>query len=175
MTAAHWHLMLNHIPLLGLAIGTVLLAYGAGRRHEDVQRASLGLLAVAGLSAIAVYLTGEPAEEVVEGLANVSHDALEAHEHFAWYALVGGIATGIVALGTLLYGWLRQSLVRWTVLLTLVLALATTGLLGYTANLGGKISHPELRGRTASAVETGPPSPASEEEADAERDAYEDE
>jgi uncharacterized membrane protein len=154
MSAAHWHLMLNHIPLLGLAIGTVLLAYGVGRRHDDVQRASLGLLAVAGLSAIAVYLTGEPAEEVVEGLANVSPDALEAHEHFAIYALVGGIATGVVALGTLLYGGLRQSLAGWTVLLTLVLALATTGLLGYTANLGGKISHPELREAPVSAVET---------------------
>jgi uncharacterized membrane protein len=156
MSAAHWHLMLNHIPLLGLAIGTVLLAYGAGRRHDDVQRASLGLLAGAGLSAIAVYLTGEPAEEVVEGLANVSHDALDAHEHFAIYALVGGIATGVAALGSLLYGWARRALARWTVLLTLVLALTTTGLLGYTANLGGKISHPELRGPTVSAVETGP-------------------
>ena len=153
MSAAHWHLMLNHLPLLGLAIGAVLLAYGTRRRHEDVQRASLGLLAVAGLSAIAVYLTGEPAEEVVEGLANVSHDALEAHEHFAIYALVGGIATGVVALGTLLYGGLRRSLARWTVLLTLVLALITTGLLSYTANLGGKISHPELRDATVSAVE----------------------
>ena len=168
MSAAHWHLMLNHLPLLGLAIGTVLLAYGAGHRHEDVQRASLGLLVVAGLSAIAVYLTGEPAEEVVEGLANVSHDALEAHEHFAIYALVGGITTGVVALGTLLYGGLRRSLARWTVLLTLVLALATTGLLGYTANLGGKISHPELRGATVSAVETDSKhsTPSSEDEAE---------
>ena len=153
MSAAHFHLMLNHIPLLGLAFGAVLLAYGAWRRHEDVQRASLGLLAVAGLTTIAVYLTGEPAEEVVEGLANVSHDALEAHEHFAWYPLVGGIVTGVAALGSLLYGWMRRSLARWTVLLTLVLALATTGLLGYTANLGGKISHPELRGSTVSSVE----------------------
>ena len=168
MSAAHWHLMLNHLPLLGLAIGTVLLAYGVWRRHEDVQRASLGLLAVAGLSALAVYLTGEPAEEVVEGLANVSHDALEAHEHFAIYALVGGIATGVAALGTLLYGWGRQSLARWTVLLTLVLALITTGLLGYTANLGGTISHPELRGATVSAAETDSArsAPSSEDEAE---------
>ena len=156
MSPAHWHLMLNHIPLLGLAIGALLLTYGVWRRHDEVQRASLGLIAVAGLSAIAVYWTGEPAEEVVEGLANVSHDALEAHEHFAIYALVGGIATGVVALGTLLYGGLRRSLARWTVLLTLVLALATTGLLGYTASLGGKISHPELRGAAVSSVENGP-------------------
>jgi uncharacterized membrane protein len=148
MSAAHWHLVLNHIPLLGILFGTALLAYGMWRRQEDVQIASLGLLVVAGLAIIAVYLTGEPAEEVVEGLAGVSHDAIEAHEHFAWYGLVAGIATGVVALGTLLYGTLRRRLVRWTVGLTLLLAVVSVGLIGYTANLGGKISHPELRGDT---------------------------
>ena len=145
MTSAHWHLVLNHIPLLGLLFGTALLAYGLWRNQTDVQQASLGLLAVAGLAIIAVYLTGEPAEEIVEGGIGVSHDALEAHEHFAWYGLVAGIATGVGALGTLLYGALRGRIVRWTVVGTLVLALGSAGVIGYTANLGGKISHPELR------------------------------
>ena len=152
MSAAHLHLMLNHIPLLGLVFGAVLLAYGLWRGGEDVQKASLGLLAVAGLSAIAVYLTGEPAEEIVEGLAGVSHDAIEAHEEWGWYALIAGISTGVVALGTLLVGWMRERLGRGAVVLTLVFALLSSGLIGYTANLGGKISHPELRGETVSAV-----------------------
>ena len=152
MSAAHWHLVLNHIPLLGILFGAVLLAFGLWREQEDVQTASLGLLAVAGLVIIAVYLTGEPAEEVVEGLAGVSHDAIEAHEHFAWYGLVAGIATSVGALGALLYGAVRRRLVRWTVQLTLLLALVSVGLIGYTANLGGKISHPELRGDTPTQV-----------------------
>jgi uncharacterized membrane protein len=155
MSAAHLHLMLNHIPLLGLVFGAALLAYGLWRGAEDVQKASLGLLAVAGLSAIAVYLTGEPAEEVVEGLAGVSHDAIEAHEEWGLYALVAGIATGALALGALLLGWVRERLGRGAVVLTLVLALLASGLIGYTANLGGKISHPELRGETVSAVDGG--------------------
>lgn len=145
MSTAHFHLMVNHIPLLGLVFGAVLLAYGLWRGAEDVQKASLGLLAAAGLSAVAVYLTGEPAEEVVEGLAGVSHDALEAHESWGVYALLAGIATGGLALGTLLVGWVRERLGRGAVGLTLVLALLSSGLIGYTANLGGKISHPELR------------------------------
>jgi len=155
MSAAHLHLILNHIPLLGLIFGAVLLAYGLWRGAEDVQKASLGLLAVAGLSAIAVYLTGEPAEEVVEGLAGVSHDAIEAHEEWGWYALVAGIATGVLALGTLLFGWVQERLGRGAVVLTLVVALLSSGLIGYTANLGGKISHPELRSGPVPAVEEG--------------------
>lgn len=149
MSAAHWHLVLNHIPLLGILFGAILLAYGLWRGQEQVQKASLGLLAVAGLAIIAVYWTGEPAEEVVEGMAGVSHDAVEAHEEFAWYGFVAGIATGVGALGALLYGALRRRLVRWTAVATLVLALVSVGLIGYTANLGGKINHPELRGDTA--------------------------
>ncbi len=152
MSAAHWHLVLNHIPLLGILFGALLLAFGLWRGQEDVQKASLGLLAVAGLAIIAVYLTGEPAEEVVEGLAGVSHDAIEAHEHFAWYGLVAGLATSGGALGALLYGAVRQRLARWTVQGTLLLALVSVALIGYTANLGGKISHPELRGDTATQV-----------------------
>jgi uncharacterized membrane protein len=172
MSAAHFHLMLNHIPLLGLVFGVALLAYGLWRGGEDVQKASLGLLAVAGLSAIAVYLTGEPAEEVVEGLAGVSHDAIEAHEEWGWYALIAGIATGVVALGTLLAGWMRERLGQGAVVLTLVLALLSSGLIGYTANLGGKISHPELRAST-----TDVPSPPGEKETAAEEaeDEHEDE
>ena len=168
MSAAHFHLMLNHIPFLGLVFGAVLLAYGLWRGAEDVQKASLGLLAVAGLSAIAVYLTGEPAEEIVEGLAGVSHDAIEAHEEWGWYALIAGIATGAVALGTLLAGWMRERLGRGAVILTLVLALLSSGLIGYTANLGGKISHPELRGETTTVVDGDDVEPAESEEEDEE-------
>lgn len=153
MSAAHVHLILNHIPLLGFIFGTVLLAYGLWRTEEGVQKASLGLIAVAGLSTIAVYLTGEPAEEVVEGLAGVSHDAIEAHEEVGIYGLIAGIATGVIALGALGYSLLRLRIVRWTAWLSLVLALLSTGVMGYTANLGGKISHPELRGERATTVD----------------------
>jgi uncharacterized protein YacL len=145
MSAAHFHLALNHIPLLGILFGAALLAYGVWRDEESVQKASLGLLAIAGLTTIAVYLTGEPAEDMVEGLAGVSHDALEAHEALGTYALVAGLLTAFSALLALVLRVARERLVRWTVLLTLALALASIGLIGYTANLGGKISHPELR------------------------------
>jgi uncharacterized membrane protein len=167
MSGAHLHLMLNHIPLLGLVFGAALLAYGLWRGAEDVQTASLGLLAVAGLSAIAVYLTGEPAEEIVEGVAGASHDAMEAHEAWGWYALWAGVATGGAALGTLLVGWIRERLGRGAVVLTLVLALLASGLIGYTANLGGKVSHPELRATTTDAQ------PAAVEQADPEEEANE--
>ena len=153
MNAAHAHLVLNHIPILGLLFGTVLLAYGKWRMQEDVQKASLALIAFAGISTLAVYLTGEPAEDIVEGLAGVSHDALEAHEDMGTYALVAGLLAGGSSIIALVVGTFRGQLVRSLVTLTLVLSLGAVGFIGYTANLGGKISHPELRGTQVSYIE----------------------
>lgn len=166
MSAAHIHLVLNHLPLLGILFGALLLAYGLWRGSSDVQRASLGLLAIAGLSTIAVYLTGEPAEEIVEGLAGVSHDAIEAHEALGTYALVAGLLTGLTSLVALVLGAARERLSRGAVVLTLGLALAATALIGYTANLGGKISHPELRATPPTTAPANAPN-QNQEEADA--------
>jgi uncharacterized membrane protein len=149
MSAAHVHLALNHVPVLGTLFGAALLAYGLWRRQEAVQRASLGLLAVAGIVVVAVYWTGEPAEEIVEGLAGVSHDAIEVHEEWGWYAFLSSIATGIAALASLGLGRVRRQLVRRAVPFVLALSLISTGVMLYTASLGGKISHPELRGQAA--------------------------
>ncbi|MFB6232296.1 MAG: hypothetical protein ABEL04_14195 [Salinibacter sp.] len=148
MTAAQLHLALNHIPVLGTLLGAVFLAYGLWRGQETVQNVSLGLLVFVGAVAVAVYLTGEPAEEIIEGAAGVSHDAIEAHETWAWYALIASVATGLGALGALVLESVRQQLARWTVQAVLVLALLTSGVVVYTANLGGKINHPELRAST---------------------------
>ena len=61
------------------------------------------------------------------------------------YALWAGLLTGGVSMIALAIGAFRGQLARWSVVFTLVLALGAVGLIGYTANLGGKISHPELR------------------------------
>ena len=145
MTAAHLHLALNHIPVLGTLFGTGLLAYGLWQRQETIQDVGLGLLVGVGAVAVAVYWTGEPAEEIVEGVAGVSHDAIETHEAWGWYAVLASTGTGVASLGALLYGRSRRTLARWAAQFVLVLSLLTTGVMAYTANLGGKVHHPELR------------------------------
>ncbi|WP_263787904.1 hypothetical protein [Salinibacter grassmerensis] len=157
MTAAHLHLALNHIPVLGTLFATALLAYGLWHDHTGFQKGALGLLAAVGTVAVAVYLTGEPAEALVEGLAGVSHEALEAHEAWGWYAALTSIGTGVLSLGALLYRWAASSLPRWIVRGVFLLALAGSALLVYAATLGGKVHHPELRaGPTAVETTDGP-------------------
>ena len=55
MNAAHLHLMVNHLPVVGTPVILALLLWGLVRRSRDIQRAALGGAVVsrgAGLSGI---------------------------------------------------------------------------------------------------------------------------
>ena len=154
MNGAHLHLVLNHIPLLGLLFGAGILAWGAFRTHDAVVRVALGLFVIAALAAGGTYWSGEAAEDIVEGGPGVSHAAIEAHEEVALYALGTAIAVGLVALVALVL-YRNAEIPRplaWVVVFMSVIALSA---MGYTANTGGKINHPELR--TDSSVTTTAP------------------
>lgn len=144
MDTHHLHLALNHIPVLGLLFGSAILIYGAWRREDSVVRVAFGLFAVSGFGAVAAYVTGEGAEEVVENVASIPHAVIESHEEMGLIALIAAATVGALSLLALLI-WRTVDIPRWVTVGALVLALVASGLVGYTANLGGQIRHPELR------------------------------
>ncbi len=166
MSAVHLHLLLTHVPVLGTVFGVLLLAYSLWRKQEAIQRVSFGVFVLSGLTAWVVYLTGEGAEEAVESLAGVSHAIVEAHEEAAFFAFVAALVLGGVSLGGLLLARFSKNLARWTALVVLVLGIVRRGLTGWTANLGGQINHPEIRGDATTAL----PASTQDEEHGSERD-----
>ena len=95
--------MLNHIPVLGIAFGLALVSLALLRKSEELKRISLGFLIVIALLAIPAYLTGEPAEELVENLPGVSKSSIEQHEEAAQVAFAGVLIVGAAALGGLIF------------------------------------------------------------------------
>jgi hypothetical protein len=95
--------------------------------------------------AVPVYLTGEPAEHLVEHLPGVTKPAIEQHEESAEAAFIAVLVLGIAVLGAL--GFFRgpRPIPHWFGVVSLVIALATCGLMLRTANLGGKVRHTEIR------------------------------
>lgn len=144
MNAAHIHLLLNHVPVLGAVFGLLVLGYGYARGSRDVMKAGLGLLVIVGITGGLVYLTGEPAEELVEDLAGVSEAVLERHEAAALWATIGAGLVGLVALVGLVR-WRAAEFPRRYAGAVLSLTLGLTGLMGWTANLGGQVRHAEIR------------------------------
>jgi hypothetical protein len=146
MSPVHLHLLLNHVPVIGTIVAIGLLAYAVVRRSPELVRVSLGMFVLLALAGAVVYLTGEPAEELVEGLPGVSEAILERHEEAALVAttllgLVGAVSLG----GLLAFRERAAGIPRGFAAATLLLALVPAGAMGYTANLGGQIRHTEIR------------------------------
>lgn len=144
MNAAHIHLLLNHVPVLGTVFGLLVLGYGYARDSREVMKAGLWLLVIVGVTGGLVYLTGEPAEGPVEDLAGVSEAVLERHEAAALWATIGAGLVGLAALAGLVR-WRAADLPRRYAGAVLALTFGLTGLMGWTANLGGQVRHAEIR------------------------------
>jgi uncharacterized membrane protein len=145
MDAAHIHLLLNHVPILGTIFGLLLLIYGMWRNSDQVKRASLGAFIIAALITIPVYLSGDGAADIVRNLPGISVDIIRQHDNSATITLTAIEILGAVSLLSL---WLSRrflELNRWMTLSVLTLAVISSGLGAWTGNLGGQVHHPEVR------------------------------
>jgi uncharacterized membrane protein len=148
MNQAHLHLILNHLPILGSLFAFVLLGFGLLRKNEVLTRAGLVAVLAAAILCLPAQLTGEGAEETIEHLPGISRHRIHEHEEAAEAGFITLEITGALALfGLLLLG--RRS-PKGTLVAGLALAGAAVsfGLLARAGNLGGEISHPELRDKT---------------------------
>lgn len=145
MNEAEIHLALNHLPLFGTVFGFLILLAALMRKSRDLKQAGLWLFLVAALGAIPVYLSGEPAEELVEEVAGVDPELIEEHEESALWALVGIELLGAASLAGLYLSRNTGEPPERLVQACLVLALIALAIVGRTAYLGGQIHHPEVR------------------------------
>jgi hypothetical protein len=144
MNPVHLHLMLTHVPVLGTVFALLLLGVGLLRHSDEIKKLAFCAFAIFAAFAIPVFLTGEPAEKAVEHLSGVSEAVIETHEEAATIAFGVILSLGSIALGGLAF-IRRRPVPQWFGLFVLTLAIATSGLLGWTANLGGKVRHTEIR------------------------------
>lgn len=144
MNTAHWHLILNHFPIIGTLGGIVVLFYGLIRKSNDTK--VLGALLILAMAIISVIVmeTGEAAEEVVEKIPGISEAAMEAHEDAAKIANGILIASGVLALISLVFHFFKKNAVTLAISATLLLSSVAFGFMAYTGYLGGKIRHIEI-------------------------------
>ncbi|MBX3282851.1 MAG: hypothetical protein KF756_10280 [Acidobacteria bacterium] len=151
MDPVHLHLFLNHFPMICSILAVPLFLYAFLRKSDELKQLALLVLIFAALVTIPVYLTGEPTEEVVEKLAGVSHDLIEQHEDSAYFAMISMMITGAIALiGMITMIAKKAAAAKFMVLVALLSAIGSAGLMARTSNLGGQIRHSEIRTGDAS-------------------------
>lgn len=152
MSIVHLHLLLNHVPVVGILFVAVVLIAALRLKSSEVSRLGMWLLVGIGAVSAVVYFSGEPAEDAVENLAGVSGAGIHAHEFAAEVSFVVAAAVAGFALIAL---WVvrKNAVPRGLTSALLALTLIVAGFMAWTANLGGQIRHTEIRAGTA--VSTG--------------------
>jgi len=143
------HLMLNHAPVMGVLLALVLLLTGMFRDRSSLKEAAFVTLVLTGALAAIVYYSGDAAGELLGSLPDISRADLLAHSSMALYASAGAVASGILALGALVVSRRSSRSGTWFLVLSLLFAAVTAFLMLQTADLGGRMRHPEIQRRTS--------------------------
>lgn len=153
MNEAHLHLLVNHIPIIGVVIGILVLSTGYILKNITIKRTALGIFIFSSLFAIPAFFSGERAEEVIEKLPGVSENYIEAHEEVAEVFIWIIASLGVLSLLTFLSDYFKRKISKWLYLLTAIMAIVTLVVAKQVGTTGGEIRHPEIR-TTQSPVNT---------------------
>src|SRR5438094_1704480 len=142
----YMHILLNPVPVYGLAIGIGWLLLAVIARNRTGIVIALVLVFLSGLSAWPTYHYGEAAYDRVKAMADPAGDQwLDEHMArgekliYAFYVLAGLAVVGMFAP----MKWSRSSLPL--AIATFVIGCATLGIGGYIAYAGGHVRHREFR------------------------------
>lgn len=156
MNEAHWHLVVNHLPIIFPLVGVIVMLTGLISKSEAVKRTAYLIFTIGALTAIAAMNTGEGAEDLVEKISGVSHESIESHEEAAeTFAVLSYILGGLSLLG-LWASFKEKSFSNFVAIGTLTFALVALFFARETGTTGGEIQHSEIRsGYTAPADDHG--------------------
>lgn len=145
MNQAHFHLVLNHLPIVFPIVGILVMVGGFIVRSEIVKRIAYSIFIIGALTAIPALLSGEGAEEVVEKLAGVDEQFIKSHEEIAeTFALLSYIF-GAVSLVGLWANWKQKTFSNILSFVTVAFAVVVLFYAQKTGTTGGEIRHTEIR------------------------------
>jgi hypothetical protein len=152
------HVLINPLPVYGLAVGWIGLIVAFFLRSRHAQIATLAIVLISAASAWPVYEFGEQAyDRVLTMTDNDGHAWLDEHRDRAEDLIYFFYALALLSVSAIAVPmkWPRSS--ASLLVAVMVLGAVTLGIGGYIAYAGGKIRHREFRN------EPPPKKPASEQ------------
>jgi uncharacterized membrane protein len=145
MEHPHYHLLVNHLPILLPAIGLCIMAGGLLLKSLPLQRTALVLFVVAGLTAFMAHVSGEKAEHALKNYPEISHERIEKHEEAAEPFTILTYCLGIFAAISFWVDLRKKFFARYLIYLTTAIGLLSTYFSIQTGQTGGEINHVEIR------------------------------
>ena len=146
MNAAHFHLIVNHLPLAGLLFGLILLVGGLISDSKPITNAAQLLLVLAALLVFPAYFSGEGAEDsLMDQVQGIEKSLIHEHEEAALISFVITILVGVLSLITFIVNNRAKKENKFLVYLLLIVGLFALTSIAQVAKLGGEIRHTEIR------------------------------
>lgn len=142
---AHFHLVVSHLPLVGILVGLLVLLSGYIIKNPQVKSTALGIFIFSALAAIAAFYTGEGAEEIVENLPGVSETLIHKHKEYAELFFTMMLILGSASLVTLFFQFKKLPFVKYGFMLVLLISIGCIVISKYVGTTGGEITHIEIR------------------------------
>jgi len=143
---AYRHMLLNHVPIIGLAMAWIGLMAGLILRQRPMVMLGLILVALGAGSSIPAEHYGDAAYPAIyDTLDGTGRAWLDHHANLAatWMpVLYINCGLAVIAIGVAL---LRRRALFATAWLVALVTLAGIASAAYIASAGGKIAHPEFR------------------------------
>jgi hypothetical protein len=140
------HVLLNPLPVYGLAMGVVALVAAWIARSRAAQAVALLIVALAGLSVWPVIEFGERGYDRVYAMSDrESQQWLDVHVTRASRLAPVFYVVAALAVATILVPWKFPKTNNALVAITLVATLVALGLGGWIGHAGGQVRHSEFR------------------------------
>jgi len=156
MNEAHFHMVVNHFPIIGTILGLGIILIGFSIKNKSVINTAYGLFIIAALFAAASMATGEGAEEMVEDMPNIGKKIIHEHEEIAEkFALVLYVLVSVSIVG-IYFNLTNNNKSKITTYAAIFISIVGVYFVQKTGTTGGEIRHTEIRSTPSntSAIET---------------------
>lgn len=145
MNEAHFHLIVNHLPIVGILIGILVLVTGFILKKPEVKVTAMGIFVFSALASFAAFYSGDGAEEIVEQIPGISETLINQHEESAELFFTVSLILGAISLITMFLEIKKYKFAKFGFILVLLISLATGVLSKNVGTTGGEIRHTEIR------------------------------
>lgn len=145
MNEAHFHLVVNHLPIIFPIIGVIVMITGLIFKSDAVKRTAFLIFIIGSLTSIAAMTSGEGAEDIVEKINGVTENYIERHEESAeLFSILTYILGGLSLFG--LWASVKQkTFSNISNIAILIFAIVVIYFGKETGTTGGEIRHTEIR------------------------------
>lgn len=145
MNDAHWHLVVNHLPIIFPLVGIIILITGFISKSEAVKRTAFMLFIFGALASIVAMSTGEGAEDIAEKISGVTKKFIHEHEEIAETFSILTYILGAISVIGLWASFQKKSFSNALAIIILVFTFVVLFFGKETGTTGGEIRHTEIR------------------------------